>query len=302
VTTTDNKIIEEYKGFLLVYKSDSVRYEKTDARRSKDYHITVSWAVTILDTQRNTSSESSYDDNRACRVPWEHRAQGGIEEVRKHNALYALPGYPYVTTMTDWEVVPAEVREKFDPSLLQGREHNSVRCIRVRCMWRRDYDRPKDMPEAPGDHPKALQQAVEAICEEHDYSCRDDLQSKMLDAIKQMLDKHLDKLAAEERARDAAWLAGWIGKEADQKARAIVRFDQRLAALVAELEAEQQIQGEKVIEDVKADPTEKDSEGNVKTYDPRVIKAAIQHVKYPRPFPGGFGLDNNTKVPVEDVL
>jgi len=59
-----------------------------------------------------------------------------------------------------------------------------------------------------------------------------------------------NRAAAEEAAHDAEQagrLLGWLRSEADKKARKVVRFKQRLAALEAELAAEQEAQAEDLL-------------------------------------------------------
>lgn len=62
-----------------------------------------------------------------------------------------------------------------------------------------------------------------------------------------------DELRSVEDARVAAdHVAGTLARQADAKARKVVRFKQRLAALVAELEAEQRVQLAEAVEADKA--------------------------------------------------
>lgn len=266
-------------GFILSFDPDSVRVEETDNRRKKEYRLDIGWAVMVFGAAPVTG--------------WENRASA------LRGPLFSnLPGQPATEYYTDWYKPPAEVLAAVPESQRYGRDRTLVRGVAVRANWSVGFTKPSDMPK--DNHPAALK-AMEI---RFGFSCRDDWQSLVLEKLKEHLRTGVGQIAAEARAEQAGWLARQLGRDADKRAREVVRFEQRLAGLVAELEAEQKAQGKLVVEELRKDPTIADGEGpdaKAETLDPRVIEAAIKHMVYPPGLGDRFGSSESVKVPLEEV-
>lgn len=81
----------------------------------------------------------------------------------------------------------------------------------------------------------------------------------------------------EQATRQASRIARWAGKRVRDRAKGIVRYEQRLAALTAELDAEIAVQSEKLLKDGdidKAVAKSAEAETKPETFEPEAIEAA----------------------------
>lgn len=136
--------------------------------------------------------------------------------------------------------------------------------------------------------------------------------------MRRVLKRHNEIRDQVKRQNAACTLANWVAKEADKEARKVVRFEQRLAALVAELESEQEVQlterlkkGGKLDKDTDewnaeiADPNFEPKEGESKEpWDKRSVEAARKFAdRFKRSAsPSGFHIaDGGLKIKLHEV-
>lgn len=134
--------------------------------------------------------------------------------------------------------------------------------------------------------------------EQGDYAVGDGIKMLVRVTVERVIAQQKEIREIVDIRNQTTQLGNWIAKEADEEARKMVRFKQRLAALVTELEEEQKIQLATMLEkDGKLDKgvvshnvkAEQGEENRVE-FDPRAValtrKMADQFM--PNPNPSGF--------------
>lgn len=120
----------------------------------------------------------------------------------------------------------------------------------------------------------------------------------VLKTLQETLVKQDEIVALQKQREFAALIAGKAAKMADTKAREVVRFEQRLAALVAELEAEQKVQLKALVEGDEVDAMVTDH--NRETDGPKIGLKAVEVGKrhaaevLPAAAPGAFNFARPT--------
>lgn len=100
------------------------------------------------------------------------------------------------------------------------------------------------------DRPKLIKSEDECLSL---LGSREEIQAAMVEAARSGLAEAVDYEHAEERARIANIILGHYIEVVDERARTVVRYKQRLAALTAELEAEYQTQCSALLEELDRD-------------------------------------------------
>jgi hypothetical protein len=108
---------------------------------------------------------------------------------------------------------------------------------------------------------------------------RDVLVPALIEAMHAATDAAIEKTRRETALKQATRIADWAGMQVYEKALAATRYDQRLAALDAELKAEVEVQAEtfrreETIDKAVASSAEGDEP---ETFEPEAVEAAKQH-------------------------
>lgn len=130
-------------------------------------------------------------------------------------------------------------------------------------------DRPSDIP---GEH-RAIQLIEIAARENEDrkYGERFSLEEILVARISAEIERAANEENSVHVAEQASHLGSWLAKQADKQAREALGWEQKLAALRAELEAEQAVQLEKLLETFDAKIEQDDNQ-----WEPRAVELAKQ--------------------------
>jgi hypothetical protein len=96
------------------------------------------------------------------------------------------------------------------------------------------------------------------------------------DAVFSTISTKLDEIEAEKRQREANNLVGSILREAVDRAKEDVKYEVRVAELLAGLATSTKLHLKKVIAELRADPTYDNEDGTKPKIDQRVLDAAIK--------------------------
>jgi hypothetical protein len=108
----------------------------------------------------------------------------------------------------------------------------------------------------------------------------------------------------EDRARQADTLRDWAKKIIVAKAEEVCRYDQRLAALKAELTAEINVQCKKMLPELTKDAQEHDWKEDGNKFHPRAIEVGLEHAleqARKEPTSGFFRGGSHDSISAEDV-
>lgn len=211
--------------------------EKKDIRREKKYGATVGFKIRVFDLN---------DKTRHLDMSWNTKDFNLLVEARTITAGSSWK----VSVDTSWCDLPEEYAK--------GKEDHRIPVLHF--SYYVSVEKPSLIPEDPD-------MAVFSI--DKKLNC-EVIEKAAIRFVETALKNHLDAEGRKEKAAEANHLAHQLAKEADEKAREIVRYDQRLAGLDAELEAERKLQLDVLIKEFKDKPEYEDG----KKIDVKVVIAA----------------------------
>ena len=198
--------------------------ETKDDRRNKDYRRKLTVMV-IFDA--SVSEDDLPYSNEEFKVP---RLADAFHEMTPKPGDLNTWGRIGRPQGTDWSITLNFVFRAEKPSQIDSEEY---------CLIRLDHRVFEVDPEIKG--------ICVALEKEGKYTPGDGMKTRIGVLVDDVLAKQRELRARMVRHEQAARVADWIAKKADEEAQKAVRFKQRLAALVAELEAEQKVQLEEML-------------------------------------------------------
>lgn len=234
--------------------------DRTDDRRNKDYRFKVSVFLSIWDLRGNPRAVAWMErENRSTGVMWDIPQELKVKHEPGADRAWRKPPMGFSNPITSQGNNPEDWKPVVNTKRLD---------------WVIKVEKPSELPSKGYD--ELSQDAVERrlTAAYPDWKARIE---KVLTAIRENLTAAETYREAEGRIREARHLLDGLANTANEEARRVMNWNERLDALCQELKLTMEILMDKEVEDLQKDPNWIKEDGSIAPIDRRVLKAVSKY-------------------------